>query len=233
MNAQNVGWKQVCPIKSSNITSRQLTCPISRFRCLEWGNMARRIITTCPIDSNSWDPLSILLPALFTFASSGKYWASLTNLHSPLRSWRLFLKKKKINTFLMKRDHCDTVDPALTRSLGRICRSLWCYQRHPRFPAPWLHALVRATNSGGAERGKAVRGPLTSQRRCLSKHEYKQSGWRPCSAGGVWETRRFESWPGTAHCFICQTSGAASRGNPCLKQWPSLMLFFLTVVRKQ
>lgn len=79
INAQNVGWKQVCPIKSSNITSRQLTCLISRFRCLEWGNMARRIITTCPIDSNSWDPLSILLPALFTSASSGKYRAGFSD----------------------------------------------------------------------------------------------------------------------------------------------------------
>lgn len=160
------------------------------------------------------------------------------------RSWcfyfPLFVCFFKINAFLLKRNRCNSLDPALTWSLGRIRRSPWYYQRHRHFPlriplsAPvLLHVLVRPTNPGGAERGKAVRGPLTSQRRCLSKHEYKQLGRTPCSAGGVWETRQFKSRPGTAHRFICQTSGAASRGNPCLKQWPSLMLFFLTVVWKQ
>lgn len=59
-----------------------------------------------------------------------------------------------------------------------------------------LHALVRAMNSGGAERGKTVRGPLTSQRRCLSKHKYKQLGRTPWRAGGVWETRRLRPGPG-------------------------------------
>lgn len=190
-------------IKSFNITTRQLTCPISHFRCLEWGNMARRIITTCPIDSNSWDPLSILLLALFTFASSGKYWASFTNVHSAPRSscfyFTLFVVFK-INTFLLKWDHCKSLDPALTWSPGRLHRSLWYYHRHPHFPLQkplftlvLLHVLERTTNSGGAERGKAVRGPLTSQRRCLSKHKYKQLGRTPCSAGAVWETRQFES----------------------------------------
>lgn len=45
-----------------------------------------------------------------------------------------------------------------------------------------VHALMWAMNWGEAEK-KAARGLLTTQKRCLSKHEYKQLGWRPCSAG--------------------------------------------------
>lgn len=58
-------------------------------------------------------------------------------------------------------------DTPITAMLSvHACFMHWC--------EPWTRV---------EQRGKAARGLLTSQRRCLSKHEYKQLGWRPRCAG--------------------------------------------------
>lgn len=154
-------------IKSSNIATRQLTCPISRFRCLEWGNMARRIITTCPIDSNSWDPLSILLLALFTSVSSGKYWASWTNVHSAPTSWCFYFRL----CVVFKIKHISTETGSSQLSWPRADPAAWkdtlitgALSTSPPLPTPHpasLHlvCMLRATTrvEQGEEKLRGVR----------------------------------------------------------------------------
>lgn len=91
--------------------------------------------------------------------------------------------------------------------------SLWRYQ--------YLWFLHCEPWTGVEQRGKAARGLLTSQKRCLSKHKYKQLD-RGLVAQQTVGNKRICVPAWDSSLFYLSDSGAASKGNPCLKKWPSL-----------
>lgn len=133
------------------------------------------------------------------------------NLHqqhsSSLKIWK--------RSFLIKQQHSNTCDLVLTWSLGRIHRSLRCYQYTPASCTDANHELgwskeeklwgVRSLHRGDAYPNMSTNswdGGLVAQESVGNK-----TVWVP-----AWDSS----------LFYLSDSGAASRGNPCLKQWPSL-----------
>lgn len=117
--------------------------------------------------------------------------------------------------FLIKQQHSNTCDLVLTWSLGRIHRSLRCYQYAPASCTDANHEL-------GWSKEEKLRGVCSLHR----GDAYPNTSTNSWDGGLVAQesvgnkTVWVPAWDSSL--FYLSDSGAASRGNPCLKQWPSL-----------